>query len=165
MNKRTRQYIGLLSAILSYYIIHEGSHFLYALILGVFKGVNISALGVQIGVYAEHMTELQMGTFCLLGSVATATVAYVLVLLTERITAVNSKAFKACLYYITMALLFLDPLYLSLLCSFVGGGDMNGIALLVPELGARIAYGILLLVNGAVFLKTVLPKYKKAFAE
>ena len=32
MNKRIRQYIGLLSAILTYYIIHEGSHLLYALL-------------------------------------------------------------------------------------------------------------------------------------
>jgi len=165
MNKRTRQYIGLLSAILSYYLIHEGAHFLYALCIGSFKQVNISALGLQIDVYAEHMTEFQMGIFCLLGSLATAVSAYILVLLTDRITAVNSKPFKACLYYISIALLFLDPLYLSLLCGFVGGGDMNGISLLLPEQVARGIYGVVLLVNGMVFFKTVLPKYKKAFAE
>ena len=31
MNKRIRQYIGLLSAVLMYYIIHEGAHLIYAL--------------------------------------------------------------------------------------------------------------------------------------
>lgn len=39
----------------------------------------------------------------------------------------------AALYYITIALLLLDPLYLSVLCGLFGGGDMNGIALLLPE--------------------------------
>ena len=35
------------------------------------------------------------------------------------------------------SLLLLDPLYLSVLCGFFGGGDMNGIALLCPEWAAR----------------------------
>lgn len=35
------------------------------------------------------------------------------------------------------SLLQLDPLYLSVLCGFFGGGDMNGIALLCPEWAAR----------------------------
>lgn len=36
MNKRIRQYIGLFSAVLMYYIIHEGAHLIYALSVGVF---------------------------------------------------------------------------------------------------------------------------------
>ena len=35
------------------------------------------------------------------------------------------------------SLLLLDLLYLSVLCGFFGGGDMNGIALLCPEWAAR----------------------------
>ena len=41
MNKRTRQYVGLLSAVLAYYIIHEGAHLIYALITGTFKQINV----------------------------------------------------------------------------------------------------------------------------
>ena len=67
------------------------------------------------------------------------------------------------MYYITSAMLLIDPLYLSILCSFFGGGDMNGISLIVPEAAARILYGIILLINIAVFVKMVLPKYKQAF--
>ena len=37
MNKRIRQYIGLLSAVLMYYIIHEGAHLIYALSVGAFR--------------------------------------------------------------------------------------------------------------------------------
>ena len=70
MNKQLRQYAGLLAAIAAYYLIHEGAHLLYALAIGVFKQVNIGGLGVQIDVYAEQMTDLQMGIFCIVGSKA-----------------------------------------------------------------------------------------------
>ena len=57
MNKRTRQYIGLLCAILAYYVIHEGAHLVYALGIGVFKQINFIGLGMQVDVYADRMTE------------------------------------------------------------------------------------------------------------
>jgi hypothetical protein len=163
MSKRVRQYVGLLSAIAAYYIIHEGAHLIYALMIDVFKQINFMGLGVQIDIFAEKMTGVQMGIFCIAGSVATAIIAYVLVLLTDKIGTVSSKVFKACMYYITIAMLLIDPMYLSILCGFFGGGDMNGISLLVPELAARIVYGIILAINVVVFVKIVLPKYKLAF--
>ena len=164
MSKKTRQYVGLLLAILFYYVIHEGAHLIYALIIDVFKKVNIIGGGVQVDVFAERMTEIQMGIFCIAGSVATLITGYVLVAFTDKSIKVTSKVFKASMYYITMAMLFMDPLYLSILCSFFGGGDMNGISLLIPETVARIIYGIILLLNVVVFLKLVLPKYKLAFS-
>lgn len=163
MNKRTRQYIGLFVAIIAYYVIHEGAHLIYALCIGVFKKINIIGLGMQIDVYAEQMTSEQLGIFCLLGSIATTIAAYVLVLLADKIMNISSKVFKACMYYITIIMLLMDPLYLSLLCGMFGGGDMNGISLLLPELAARIGYGILLVGNIVVFFKVVLPKYKAGF--
>ena len=164
MNKRIRQYIGLLSAIVAYYLIHEGAHFLYALSLGVFKKINFMGLGIQIDIYAEKMTQTQLGVFCLVGSVAALLFAYILVLLIEKIGKSSSNILKACAYYITLALLFIDPLYLSILCSFFGGGDMNGISLLIPETVARVLYGIILISNLVVFTKIVLPRYKVIFA-
>lgn len=163
MSKRARQYIGLCLAILSYYIIHEGAHLMYALKLGVFKKINFIGLGVQIDVFAEKMTENQLGIFCIIGSVTTMITAYMLVAFADKIGKISSKIFKASMYYITIAMLLIDPLYLSILCSFFGGGDMNGISLIVPEAVARILYGIILLINIAVFVKMVLPKYKQAF--
>ena len=62
------------------------------------------------------------------------------------------------------SLLLLDPLYLSVLCGFFGGGDMNGIALLCPEWAARCLFGALLLVNGLVFWKRILPVYRQSFS-
>lgn len=136
---------------------------MYALKLDVFKKVNFIGLGVQIDVFAEKMTENQLGIFCIVGSVATLITAYVLVAFADKIGEVSSKVFKAGMYYITIAMLLIDPLYLSILCALFGGGDMNGISLIVPEVVARILYGIILLVNIAVFVKIVLPKYKQAF--
>ncbi len=42
---------------------------------------------------------------------------------------------------------------------------MNGTALLMPEFSAGIGLGIILIINGILFYKTVLPKYKLAFNE
>ena len=163
MSKRFRQYLGLLSAIAAYYLVHEGAHLLYALSIGAFKQIRFLGLGMQIDVYPGKMTAIQMGVFCLVGSVATMVVAYVLVAAAEILLKATSDVFKACMYYVTIAMLLLDPLYLSVLCGFFGGGDMNGIALLIPELPARILYGVLLLVHGVLFWRVVLPKYRKAF--
>ena len=165
MNKRIRQYVGLLSAVIAYYLLHEGAHLLYSLSIGAFKQINLMGLGVQIDIYAEKITQTQLGVFCLLGSITTLLVAYILIALIDKIRGISSKSIKACLYYITIAMLLIDPLYLSVLCGFFGGGDMNGIKLLVPEVAARILYGVVLIVNILVFVKIVLPKYKLAFED
>lgn len=164
MNKRIRQYIGLFSAIITYYIIHEGAHLLYALSIGTFKQINFIGLGIQVDVYRDRMTDTELGIFCILGSLATSIAAYLLITLIPKIGKSQAKVLKACMYYITIALLILDPIYLSVLCSFVGGGDMNGIALSMPEVVARIVYGVLLAIHGLLIFKVVIPKYKQAFA-
>lgn len=66
---------------------------------------------------------------------------------------------------IFLILLLIDPLYLSALCGLVGGGDMNGIALICPEWAARCFFGAVLLINGVAFWKRVLPAYRQSFAE
>ena len=164
MSKRTRQYIGILAALAAYYLIHEGAHLLYALHTGVFKQIKFMGLGVQIDVCAERMTDTQLGIFCLVGALATFCVGYLLAALARSICHAKSKLLRAMLYYITIAFLLLDPLYLSVLCGFFGGGDMNGIALLCPERAARCLFGALLLVNGAVFWRRVLPVYRQSFS-
>ena len=165
MTKKLRQYTGLFAAVLAYYVVHEGAHLAYALGIGAFQEIRFLGLGVQIDVFARQMTDIQMGIFCLAGSMAALAAAYVLVLLTGRICRRSGAVFKACMYYMTAALLLIDPLYLSILCGFFGGGDMNGISLLFPEPAARRVYGILLVVNAAVFAKIVLPQYRESFGE
>ena len=165
MTKRARQYIGLLCAVAVYYLIHEGAHLLYALCCGVFKQINFIGLGIQIDIYADMLTDRQLGIFCLVGAAVSQITAYLMVLLTKPICLFPSKVFRTCCYYCTMTLLLLDPLYLSVLCGFFGGGDMNGIALLIPEAAARIGFGTLLIFNAFVFWKLVLPRYQISFSE
>lgn len=164
MSKRVRQYIGILAALAAYYLVHEGAHLLYALLTGVFKQMKFLGLGVQIDVYAQRMTGPQMALFCLAGAAAALCAGYLLAALAKKICRRESKLLRAVLYYITIALLLLDPLYLSVLCGFVGGGDMNGIALLCPEWAARALFGAVLIGNGLLFWRRVLPAYRESFS-
>ena len=65
MSKRVQQYISIPAAVITYYIVHEGAHLLYALISGVFRQVKFMGLGVQVDVFRERMTDAQLGIFCL----------------------------------------------------------------------------------------------------
>ena len=163
MTKRTRQYLGILAAIAAYYLVHEGAHFLCTLLMGTFKNVHFMGIGMQVVVDSERMSTAQLGIFCLAGSASTLLVGYILCALTAKICTCSSKVVRAIFYYITIAFLVLDPFYLSILCGFFGGGDMNGIRLLCPEWMARIGFGAVLIGNAIVFWKKVLPVYKKSF--
>ena len=163
MDKRARQYIGIAAALVAYYVIHEGAHLIAALCMGVFRELRFLGLGMQVDVAAAQMSDTQLGVFCLVGALATLIAAVVLTLLAPRICNIESKPVKAAFYYVTLTMLMLDPLYLSLLCGFFGGGDMNGIALLIPELWARLGFGVLLAAGALVFAKRILPLYKAAF--
>ena len=165
MNKRIRQYVGIIAAIVTYYIVHEGAHLICACIFGVYRQVNFMEIGVQIDVYREKMTATELGIFCLAGAAATFLVGYSLACCSGSIYKIKSKLVRASLYYITIALLMLDPLYLSIICPLVGGGDMNGIKLIFPEVVARVVFGMLFIINGVLFWKKVLPSYKLAFSE
>ena len=165
MSRRIRQYTGIFTAVIAYYIIHEGAHLLTALYYGVFKGINFMGLGMQIDVYAERMTDTQLGIFCLAGAVSTLFFGWLLVLLCKRICAVKSKVVKTIMWYISLSILIIDPLYLGILCGFFGGGDMNGIKLLLPEIAVRIVFAIIGIIHGIVIWKYLLPKYTKAFQE
>lgn len=163
--KRIRQYLGILIALVCYYVVHEGAHWLYAVCHGVFKHVNLMTLGVQIDVFRDQMSDSQLGWFCLVGPLATLVAAYLLVLLRKKICNVKSKVIRACAWYTSIVMLMLDSLYLSVMYHFVGGGDMNGIRLLMPEAVAAIVFGALALVNGFVLLKVLLPMYTQSFKE
>ena len=162
--KRARQYIGILAAAAAYYSVHEGAHLLCAVFLGSFRQIRFMGIGMQVDVYAERMTDGEMALFCIAGAVATLFAGIVLAALAGEISHKKCKLLRAVMYYITVALLLLDPLYLSILCGFFGGGDMNGIRLLCPEWIARSVFAGLLIVNAWVFWKRVLPVYRESFS-
>ena len=164
MSSNLRKWFGIIIAIICYYVVHEGSHILVALILGVFQKVHFMALGVQVVINASGISDLQIAVFNIAGSVSTFFIAYVLVLLRGRILLSHSKLLKAACYYTTLGLLLIDPIYLSILCGFFGGGDMNGIILFgIPEIVVRLMYALLGIINTFVLLKYVYPAYKQNF--
>jgi hypothetical protein len=162
--KRARQYIGILAAAAAYYFVHEGAHLLCAVFFGTFKQIRFMGIGMQIDVYAERMSDGQMALFCVAGASATLFAGIMLATLAGKISRIKSNLLRAAMYYITIAFLLLDPLYLSILCGFFGGGDMNGIRLIFPEWAVRIAFAGLLIINGWIFWKRVLPVYKESFS-
>lgn len=97
MSKRARQYIGIAAAVVAYYIIHAGAHLLCALGIGAFKRINCLQLGIQIDVFAERMTDAQMGLFCLVGAVATLIAGWLLTAGAKTICKSKSKLLRAVL--------------------------------------------------------------------
>ena len=144
MKKKLRQYGCLFIGILIYYLVHEGAHLVYALSIGAFKQINILGWGIQIEVYDYLMSNLELGIFCLVGVIASLCVGYILLFIQSR---------NGIHYYTTLILLLLDPLYLSVVYPFVGGGDMNGIKLLFLESNARLVFLGLLVLNSYLFYK------------
>lgn len=166
MSANLRKWTGVFFAVVCYYLVHEGAHLITALCMGTFERVKLVFPGVQVAADIDAMSELQIAAFSIAGGLATFIVGYMLIFLTGRILQLKSKVAKAAFYYITLGMLLCDPIYLSVLCGFFGGGDMNGIVLFgVPELAARIVFGVIGVVNLRVFVKSVYPLYKADFAE
>ena len=164
MQSSMRKWIGLIAAVFLYYLIHEGCHFAAAIGYGVFEKVRILGPGVQVVAKKELLTDLQEAVFCAVGSAGTLFTAYMLVFFSARITKSENKVMKAVCYYTTLALLLLDPLYLTILYQFVGGGDMNGILLLnIPETAVRIFFGMVTAANGFLIVKKIYPLYQQSF--
>lgn len=163
-NANLRKWCALLIAIITYYIIHEGAHVIMALFFGTFERIQMLGLGVQVVTRTELMSNWQLGFFSIIGSVSTLCAAYLLLALTGHIIKSGNRLIKAVGYYTTFALLLLDPIYLAFLYKFVGGGDMNGIKLLLlPELAWQIIYGLIAAANLLLIARYVYPAYKKAF--
>lgn len=163
MHKRIRQYLGIFAAILSYYLVHEGTHLITALYYGTFKQIKFMGLGMQIDVYAERMTDTQLALFCLAGPAASLLSGWLLLIFAVRICNTRSRMFKTVMWYTTLVFLLLDPVYLSILYDFFGGGDMNGIQLLFPETTVRVVFGLIGLLHILGIRMYLLPKYTESF--
>ena len=168
MAQNIRKCVSVALAIAIYYIVHEGAHLLVALALGTFERVNFAffGLGMQIVARTWAMTNGQLIVFATAGPACALLAGYILVLCRARILRANSEYLRTVSYYGTLVLLWLDPLYLSILFRFVGGGDMNGILLLgVSEAAASIFFLCLLLLNIFIVIKLVYPAYKNRFLQ
>ena len=163
MKRNIRKWSALIIAIILYFVVHEGAHFLYAASTDTFRRINFMWIGVQIETFSERLSEIQLGILCLLGPAAAVLYGYALVLAARLIARSQSKLFRAAAYYTSIVLLMTDPLYLSVVYPFVGGGDMNGIALIFPETAVRVVAGMMAAANVLLIIKYLLPIYREAY--
>lgn len=159
-----RKWCALILAVFLYYVIHEGSHLIIALLYGVFQKIRLLGPGVQVVIDTESLTENQLIIFSLAGGAGTLIAAWIFTALTPFFTKIKNKLFRAVGYYTTIVMMFVDPIYLSFLYRFFGGGDMNGILLSgLPEMALQIIFGAVGTVHILIFWKWVHPLYKKSF--
>ena len=109
------------------------------------------------------MSDIEFGVFNLAAPLATLAVGYALLALTPKFLAFRSDYARAIAYFTTIVFLVLDPLYLCFLSLFVGGGDMNGIVMLAPELTVRLVAGLVAAVNIFIVIKYIVPRYRMAY--
>lgn len=160
--ERWAGYGGIVIAIIAYYLIHEGAHLLCALLMGAWKGIHCLGIGIQIDIFADRLSDGQMGLFCAAGSIATLLCGYLFVGLRQRMASAQRRFTRLTGWYSTLTLLMLDPIYLSVLYRAVGGGDMNGIRLLVSEPIAVCVYALIGVINALIIYKLVYPCYKSS---
>ena len=168
LEKSVKQWLGVFIAIVSYYIIHEGTHLLLALILGVFEKIRFVGIwGIQIVTTEGSLNGINLALFSGLSSIVTISIGYILAF-HPSIYKIKNKNILIAIYYITLCFLLLDPLYMSILSKFIGGGgDLNGIitGLKTSDIPFRIIFGIILIINILLFKNKVCTKYNRIFKE
>ena len=165
MKSNIRKWLAVLITAVCYFIVHEGAHLAVALILGIFEKARFMGIGMQIVIDASKTTNIQLAVFNVAGSVATLLAAYIFVIRTNSILLQKNEFIKVVCYYLTLGFLIADPLYLSLLCGFFCGGDMNGIILFgISEFVIRLIYAAIGIVNLYLFIRIIFPAYKKNFS-
>ena len=167
LEKSVKQWLSIFLAIVSYYIIHEGTHFLLALILGVFEKIRfVGIFGIQIVTTEGSLNGINLALFSGLSSIVTILIGYILAF-HPSIYKIKNKNILIGIYYITLCFLLLDPIYMSILSKFIGGGDLNGIitGLGTSDILFRIVFGIILIINMLLFKNKVYPKYNRIFKE
>lgn len=161
MKSLIRRYVYFFLAGLTHIIIHEGIHLIQAHIYGVYQGIRILPLGVEV-LITQPLTigGVKLALFSGLSSIGTITIGYILLILSPKIIKLNIQTVKNYLYYVTLIFLLLDPLYIALLSFFVGG-DINGIAfgLNISHISIRIVFSLIFVSNLYLVCKKLYPAY------
>ncbi|QUH26565.1 hypothetical protein [Serpentinicella alkaliphila] len=161
MKSYFRRYFYFILSALTYILIHEGVHLLQAFKYGIYEGIRVNPLGIEVMI-AEPLTisGIKLAMFSGLSSIVTISIGYFLFFSTNGILGLNKKPIEIYLYYVTLLFMLIDPLYLSIL-SFVVGGDINGITLglNISYESIRILFFIIASINLYLVYKKLYPKY------
>jgi len=146
---------------ITYLVIHEGVHIIQAQLFGIYEGIRLLPLGIEVMVTQPlSIGGVKLAAFSGLSSVVTVLIGYILFALSPKILKLNKQSVKNYIYYVTFLFLILDPVYISLLSFFVGG-DINGIALGldVPYTIIRVIYFFIAVINIYLIYKKLYPAY------
>ena len=115
IRKNLKLWLGLFISIIIYYIIHEGTHLIQAILASNFDYIRfVGIIGVEIMI-KEVPIGLEFAMFSGLSSIVTILLGYLLIINMSKILILNSKMIKIIFYYTTIILLVLDPIYMSIL--------------------------------------------------
>lgn len=159
--KQLRQYFYFLLSGITYLVIHEGIHAIQAVGLGIYEGIRLHPLGVEVMITQPLTIEgFKLAMFSGLSSIATISIGYILLILSDNILKLKNQPFKNYMYYVTFLFLVLDPLYISILSFFVGG-DINGITLglNLQYTVVRIFFFIIAIINIYLVVKKLYRSY------
>jgi len=165
LSKKCRQYAVNILAVITYLIIHEGTHIIQALAHGIFQGLKFSIMGVEV-LITQPLTigGWKLACFSGLSSLVTVGTGYVIYKMTPAILVAGNQFIKSYFYYTALVFLILDPLYISIFSFFVGG-DINGISvgLGVPYMLIKGIYFAVLVLNVMLAIKKLYPKYTQDY--
>jgi hypothetical protein len=161
MSRLVRKYLYFIFAGIMYLIIHEGVHIVLAKIFGIYEGIRILPLGIEVKI-TQPLTigGVKLAAFSGLSSIVTILIGYILLILSRRILKLNNQMVKNCAYYVIFIFILTDPLYISLL-SFLVGGDINGIVLglNIPYMVVRGIFFVTASFNTYLVYKKLYPMY------
>lgn len=110
IRKNIKLWLGLFISIIIYYIIHEGTHLIQAVLAGNFDYVRfVGIVGIEIMI-KEFPVGIELAMFSGLSSIVTILLGYLLIIKTPKILMLNNKMMKIIFYYTTIILLVLDAI-------------------------------------------------------
>jgi len=148
-----KNWLYFLVVVFFYLTVHESTHALVSSIKSELNSFVIHWYGPEV-IYNtpvnDRLPEFKWALIAGLSGIVTISIGYVLFFLKTYIYNLKNLDLKRVLYYATIVFLVIDPLYYSVLTTFIGGkGDIAGISvgLRIPIWTIQVFFGIIFLIN------------------
>lgn len=159
----SKKRLAFLLAVLIFASVHEGMHALMASLYGEYEAFRITPIGFEV-LYktpVEQRGGMHWALIAGAGNLVTILMGYLLLLMGESLSRLQSSFLRAAVFYLTLILLLVDPLNLSV-GPFVYGGDANGIAsgLGINRTIVQSIFLVVFFVNRELVAQKLFPVYK-----
>lgn len=152
----------ILSVLLFYAIIHEGTHALFALIFNEYKNFTINYYGLEV-IFKTPVIKrqgIEWGIISGGSNIITIIFGYLLFYKKNWFSNLKSRSIKSFAYWLTVIFLLFDALNLSIVPLFFGG-DIGGVVegFGVNRYIVQFLFFIIFLVNRELIIKKLFPLY------